>query len=168
MQGAPLLHMDGGCPLFIIMSLKFFFNRNGRVVWLLTFLGWGLSLWNGLQLKFQWELRGEATDFSFLFFVFFYLLILGFRFIPWYKKEDRGYGIEEHFFKSMVPAAYILVVTNGVYIFWAQSWPFLLFSVFLLSILLLVNFILIYFHFRDHDLTPPAYFARSLNKRGSA
>lgn len=144
------------------MSLKFFFNRKGIVVIGLTILGWignGLHL---LALPWQWSYRGGFTVSCFLLYLFLSLLITVIRFKPWYKKEDRGAGIEEHFEKVLVPLSYIMVLTNLIYHYWQASWPFLLFVSFLFTVILSVNFILLYFHTKDHDSTPPSYFARNL------
>lgn len=147
------------------MSLKFFFNRKGKVVTTLFILGWGLTLVNLYHLPASFTQRGALTGGAFLLVTFLALLITLCRFMPWYRPEDRGAGIEEHFEKTFVPTGYILVVTNLIYIFWKSPWLFLIFVFLLFSVIQSVNFILIYFHFKDHDPTPPSYFARSLYKR---
>ncbi len=134
------------------MSLKFFFNRKGPLVLTLLAMGW---------LATVYHLLFSTRSFFFIVFCLLGFVITLIRFYPWYKPEDRGSGIEEHFEKTMVPASYIIVVTNIVYHFW-PSWPFLLFSIVLLAVIQSVNFILLYFHFRDKDPTPPSYFTRNL------
>lgn len=137
------------------MSLKFFFNRRGAVVWGLLVSGWVFLILNLLKIEtqsptshfFLWLLVGQA------------FLITSTRFFPWYAKADRGYGIEEHFEKTMVPLAYILSL--GGIVFWAvPNWGILVFSNVLLIPIWVVNFILIHFHYRDHDQTPPSFFVR--------
>lgn len=148
------------------MSLKFFFNRHGSVVITLNVIGWVLNLWHLYCLSAQWSERGLFTGVTFLIYIFFCFLITLARLIPWYPREHKGYGIELHFEKTLVPVGYIMVLTNVIYFFWNSCWPFLLFIIFLLTVIQSVNFILIYFHFKDKDPTPPSYFVRSLYKKG--
>lgn len=145
------------------MSLKFFFNRKGFVVLGLNVGGWLLVCYHLYHLQDEWIIRGPLTSILYIVFVFLCLLINFFRFKPWYSKKDRGYGIEEHFEKTLVPTAYILVCFNLLYFVWDKAWPILLFAVLLFIIILHVNFILIYFHYKDRDSTPPSYFVRSLH-----
>ncbi|MBI2340045.1 MAG: hypothetical protein HYU99_06760 [Deltaproteobacteria bacterium] len=145
------------------MSLKFFFNRKGTVITSLTTLGWLLTLWN-LSRLFQETGRGILIPFTFLTFVILCLFITTTRFIPWYPGKFRGFGIEEHFEKTLVPASYIMVVTGIIYPLWRNCWPFLFFVDLLLIVIISVNFILLYFHFRDQDPLPPSYFAQNLHK----
>lgn len=119
---------------------------------LLMLTGWAANFYHLLFFP---------TSFFFTLYVLLCLVITLIRFFPWNKQKDRGAGIEEHFEKTMVPASYIMVVTNGVYHF-SPSWPFVLFVCLLLMIIQSVNFILLTFHFRDKDPTPPSYFARNL------
>ena len=146
------------------MSLKFFFNRKGIVVVSLTVIGWIGNFFHFLGIFWQWHDRGAITGFFFLFYLFLAFLITVFRFKPWYKKEDRGAGIEEHLEKTLVPTSYMMVLTNVIYHYWQASWPLLFFMSLLFMVILSVNFILLYFHNRDTDPTPPSYFARSLYK----
>lgn len=146
------------------MSLKFFFNRKGPVVLSLTVIGWALALLNLYKLPGQWEVRGQATGIIYIAFLFLCGLITVIRFIPWYHRKDRGAGIEEHFEKTLVPTSYIMVVANSLYFFWMKAWPFLVFIFPLLLLIMIVNGILLYFHKRDKNTTPPSYFARSLYK----
>lgn len=161
-----------GCLLAALlfnMSLKFFFNRKGKMVMSITALacmGYGWHLWqlvNDLRAG-SWGTHGQLTSISFLIHVFLALLITGIRFFPWYTKEHRGAGIEEHFEKTLVPVAYIMLITAILYYLWDKAWPFLLVTHFFFSIILLANFVLIYLHFKDKDTTPPSYFARNLYK----
>ncbi len=86
------------------------------------------------------------------------------RFIPWYAAEDRGQGIEEHFQKNLVPVAYLLVIINGLMFVWSKPWPLLILATLFFLAMQIVNFILIYFHKKDTDLTPPSYFSRPDSK----
>lgn len=120
---------------------------------LLIVTGWGANVYH---------LFVFPKSFFFILFCLLCLVITFIRFYPWYKQQDRGAGIEEHFEKTMVPTSYIMVVTNIIYHFWSSGWPFLLFASLLLLIIQSVNFILLTFHFRDKDPTPPSYFTRNL------
>lgn len=149
-----------------MVSLKFFFNRHSGVVIILNVIGWVLNLWHLYHLSAQWGERGLFTGVTFLIYIFLCFLITLIRFIPWYPREHKGYGIELHFEKTLVPAGYTMVVTNIIYFLWRSCWPFLLFSILLFLIIQSVNCILIYFHTKDKDPTPPSYSVRSLYKKG--
>lgn len=130
----------------------------------LTIIGWALAVWNLYRLPNEWTHRGVATGILFIIYIILCALITLTRFFPWYKPQDRGAGIEEHFEKTLVPTSYIMVVINAVFIFWKNAWPLVLAGMPLLLVIISVNFILIYFHRRDKNPTPPSYFARSLYK----
>lgn len=123
-------------------------------------LGWLFTAYHLYRLSGEWASRGALTGISFLVFCAFSLVATAVRLIPWYKKQDRGHGIEEHFAKTWVPVAYLLPITNLVYFFVEKSWPFLLLVSFMLLTIQTVNCILIYFHRRDPDLTAPSFFSR--------
>lgn len=148
------------------MSLKFFFNRKGAVVLSLTAIGWLLMLWNLSRLPAEGAGRGLLTVSTLLVFAAFSLFITVTRFVPWYAKQFRGFGIEEHFEKTLVPTSYIMVVSGIIYRLWETCWPLLLTVNLLLVVIISVNFILLYFHFRDHDPLPPSYFAQNLHAKG--
>src|SRR3989338_2805302 len=143
------------------MSLKFFFNRKGAVVLSLTILGWLLTIWNLYRLPSEGAERGVVTGITFVIFCVFCFFITITRFFPWYSRAFRGLGIEEHFEKTLVPTSYIMVITAIVYLLWERCWPFLVFVNLLFIVIILVNFTLLYFHFRDHDPLPPSYFAQN-------
>lgn len=146
------------------MSLKFFFNRKGGVVTSLTIIGWLAASWHLYHLPAEWASRGALTGTLYLAFLSLCFFITLTRLIPWYASKDRGAGIEEHFEKTLVPTSYIMVITNLLYFLWKSCWPFLLFTLPLLLLIIGVNLILLYFHSRDKDPTPPSYFARSIYK----
>jgi len=149
------------------MSLKLFFNRKGKVVVSLTitaWLGYALQIWMLRPvLSGNWEPHGRFTTIAFLIHLGLAALLTLIRFWPWYKASDRGAGIEEHFEKTMVPVAYILVVTNVLFLIWNNCWPFLLFTHLVFTVILVVNMILLRFHFMDKDTIPPSYFQRNLH-----
>lgn len=142
------------------MSLKFFFARNGAVVLGLFGLGWILNLYGLSRLHAEWAARGAFTGTSYLIFIGCALLITLTRFIPWYGPQDRGFGIEEHFAKTLVPVAYILVIANCVHRAALESGVALLVFSAMLLVIQSVNFILIYFHRQDKDPTAPSHFSR--------
>lgn len=141
------------------MSLKFFFNRKGRVVLGMTLLGWVLTLWN---LFYSKTVHGPFTRTIFYLYVGLALLVTLIRFIPWYAKKDRGAGIEEHFEKTLVPVAYILVLIGLIYPLWANSWPIILFMSLFFGLIVYASSILIFFHFQDKDPIAPSFFSRNL------
>lgn len=142
------------------MTLKFFFYHRGRVVRGLLLFTWLLNFWRMFSFSQEWVARGALT--SWLFFIFLVLvsILMVVRFIPWNPAADRGFGVEDHFSKTMIAVAYMQLVMHVVYSIFDRPWPFLLFCIFLLGLIHMVNFILLYFHFRDPDPTPAAYFSR--------
>ncbi len=144
------------------MSLKFFFNRKGSVVLSLTILGWILNLWALICLPGEMILRGKLTTCLFILYLCLCFLVTFIRFYPWYPTKDRGAALEEHFEKTLVPTAYIMVVVHLFWFLTLKPWPFLIFVCLLFLPILAVNAILLTFHFQDQDPTPPAYFSRSL------
>lgn len=95
------------------MSLKFFFDRNGRVVLFLLVLGWVSNLAHLYFLIQHWQERPRFTAILFLIYMMGALGVSLFHFIPWYRASDRGFGIEEHFAKCAVPLAYTMVIASG-------------------------------------------------------
>ena len=112
--------------------------------------------------------QGVSSSKSFLFFYSFYILIAAaitiFRLVHWCKPADRGFCLEEHFQKNMIPVCYIMLVNNILLGMGIKNIFLFILSGFLLIPMLIVNFILLYFYMKDSDLTPPGYFARSLYK----
>ena len=147
-----------------MMSLKLFFNRKGAVVSCFAVAGWFLIIWNLSRLPSEGNEGGVLTVTFLVLFVLFCFFITITRFFPWYPKAFRGCGIEEHFEKTIVPTSYMMVATAIVYHLWESCWPFLAFAGLLLTIIISVNFILLYFHFRDQDPLPPSYFTQNLHE----
>lgn len=133
------------------------------LVHVLALAGWIETITHLIQLKSQWISRGSLTGYLFIFFSFLAFVITLLRFIPWNGPNNRGYGIEEHFEKTIVPSSYILVITNTLHFLWIKGWPILLVASLMLIVIQGVNIILLYFHFKDYDLTPPSYFSRNLH-----
>jgi hypothetical protein len=133
--------------------LKFFFDRSSWVVRLLEAVGVAAVLYDFFHLK--------AGGFLFLFLVVGYLFIRICAVIRWYPHEARGIGIEVHFFKTLVPASYILAIASAVLflkIFWI-SMPILILADLMMLVLISVNGILVYFYLRDKDPLPVNYFS---------
>lgn len=147
-------------PFF--MSLRFFFNRRGGIVLSLVWIGWVSTAAHLSPLYFAPHERGAVTKGLYTFFAILLFIRSFFRFFPWYDREHRGHGIEEQFEKAMVPTAYVTVVTNLVFWLWDRAWPFLVFTSLLMMIVVFVDFIMLYFHLKDHEKQPPGYFARVL------
>ncbi|MBX7147888.1 hypothetical protein K1X76_02280 [bacterium] len=145
------------------MSLKFFFNRHGNIVRILSALGVFLFAYNLYHLKNEWAARGHLTVISYLVMLVLAIGIYFCNYFPWYSKSDRGWGIEEHFEKTIVPTGYILVLTNLAYCVWLNPWPLLWAVIFMFALILSVNFILIYFHFKDKSSDPPSLFVRNFH-----
>lgn len=115
------------------------------------------------------EIVGIINSF-FLKLSFFYLFFLaGYAFlrlcdlIPWYPGEPRGAGLEVHFKKTMVPVSYLLVITSlaGLFHFSLLFKGLSLFSIFITSVFILINVVLIFFYGRDRDPLPINYFSRN-------
>ncbi|MDO8520113.1 MAG: hypothetical protein Q7T11_08135 [Deltaproteobacteria bacterium] len=115
-------------------------------------LGWGLAV--GVFLS------GRGGTLFALTLIQAFLLTLV-RFLPWYSREDRGWGIEEHFQKIVVIVGYLLTLNAALAWVWPGFWPFLLLTNLVFLFLNAVNTVLLTFHFRDKDNTPPAFLSRS-------
>ena len=103
-----------------------------------------------------WKIHTGGVSLLYTVFAVQAFLLTAVRFIPWYAREDRGFGIEEHFQKIVVVVGYLLVLTP-------DSWPFLIFPNLFFLVLNAIAAVLIFFHFQDKDKTPPAFLSRSLD-----
>lgn len=122
-----------------------------RLIQLATVFLW---LWNGLH-------RIENTVTTNIAYALIFIII-GFALFPWYSRKYKGLGIEDHFEKMLIPTTYLVLLDQILRLFFPAVliWNIFLVSVF--SFFITVNLILLFFHFRDHDKTPPAYFAAGL------
>lgn len=138
--------------------LELFFNRKGRFLNGVLLVACVLNVLQVLKLPVQWSERGFLVSVSYLFFIILAFSITIIRFFPWYTKESRGSGIEEHFEKVLVPVAYILLIGFVMMFFFKSPWLyFVLMDIFFIAVLS-VNATLIYYHFIDMDPTPPSFF----------
>jgi len=147
-----------------MMPFHFLFNRKSPLITGLLWMGWVGHVFFFARILD----RGSFSSKNLIFFYSLYISIAAaitiFRLIRWYKPADRGFGLEEHFQKSMIPVCYIMLVNNILLWVGVKSIFLFIVSGFLLLPMLVVNFILIYFYRKDSDSTPPGYFARSLYK----
>lgn len=134
------------------MGLNFFFNRKAVFPKILLILGWG---WSILMIS------KNSPSVLYLFFLAQAFLLTIVRFIPFYAKADRGWGIEEHFRKIIVIVGYVLLLTDAVLWAWPKAWLFLILPNVAFLFLNTVAALLIFFHFQDEDKTPPAFLSRS-------
>ena len=135
--------------------LKFFFNRNSKMITL-------METW-GLLLTFGWFYRLIPTDqrltkigigIYFLEYLFLKVCAL----FHWHKEAKRFEGIELHFKKGLIPTAYLMALTSTIG-FLTGSEFLLWFSILLLGIIAHVNVILLYLHCKDKNKTPINYFS---------
>lgn len=141
-------------------SLKFFFNRQGIVVRRVLLLGWILTVFEIFRLVQGRAVSSKGSLIAYGVFIALALAITLTRLIPWYVAADRGHGIEEHFQKTLVPVAYLLVIVNAFMIAGITPWPLLILGGLFFIAVQSVNGILIYLHKRDKDTTPPSFFSR--------
>ncbi|MBI2975048.1 MAG: hypothetical protein HYY43_05615 [Deltaproteobacteria bacterium] len=109
-----------------------------------------------------------AGKFSFVFglYALAYIFIRFCSLYNWYAKFNVAYanlkkdelGIRLHFKKAIVPASYIIAISNWLLVFRTKK-TIIYFSFALLLFILHVNLILIYLHLKDKDPTPPNYFS---------
>jgi hypothetical protein len=141
------------------MTLKFFFNRQGKFFFLVTILGLSLMGWQLFFLPQKWISHGLLTDLLLISFLFLCFLFFVCRFIPWYPSLKKGQGIEQHFEKMIVPTSYLMVLVGSFLSFFNSPWIVLFLSCLILFVLLVINFILIYLYLKDTDKTSPGYFS---------
>lgn len=132
--------------------LRFFFNRNGWFVLALESIGvLGFFM---LALSGRWSAILTIYLASYLFIRFSAVW-------NWYenkldlKGNDAGIGL--HFKKMLVAAAYVIAFTN-IFVLAGFNWPVYL-SIGLLLFIIHIHIILLYFHFKDRDTTPPNFFS---------
>jgi len=130
--------------------LKFLFNRFSKVVYAMEILG--------VALTAAWYWQGPLAKIAFLIYIVEYLLIRFCATKRWYSQAKRYEGIELQFKKAMIPTSYILAITSGLG-FSTGSTIMLWAAIFLFAILLHVNVILLYLHYRDKNSTPVNFYS---------
>lgn len=128
--------------------LQFLFHRNSRFPRCLEGVGTLLALITLYQ----------SFHPLMLLIVLLCLFICGCDWYPWYPPADRGLGIQVHFRKARIPAAYILVITTWAYLS-GLTYPVMVPALVGLLVVTTVNGILIYFHWQDKDPLPINYFS---------
>lgn len=135
------------------------FNFNSLVFKLaatLTFTLWVINL-------VHWPRSAPSfTNISFLILSVAEVLLALFAHFPWYQRPYRGLGIEEHFGKMFAFGLIPFFIANLIFYVSGPSLVLNLVLSFLLLIVLIINLLLLSYHFRDPDKTPPAYFAANL------
>lgn len=76
----------------------------------------------------------------------------------WHHNAPRWSGIEKHLKKALVPTSYIIAILGAALLF-SPSALLLGIAAFLLAVVVHVNIILLYFHFRNKDDTPANYYS---------
>jgi len=143
--------------------LKFLFNRNGMFPKTLEFLG-ALGF---LYLIFSgWIFRQSfALKLFFAVYLLFYILIRVCAGLSWYKKfpeiRSPDAGIMLHFRKMLVAVSYTIFIVNLLAILGAGFAIYL--SAALFVFVFHINAILLYFHFRDKDNTPPNFYTKIMS-----
>lgn len=130
--------------------LNLLFSRNSKLVYAVEVLGIVAVIASIFRVGFAAVL-----------FLLFHLLIRFCAYWKWYKKFNKGndFGIGAHFQKMVVASSYILFVF-GLFGLLAKSSILLYTGAAALLFVLHINVILLYFHFRDKDTTPPNFFSR--------
>ena len=86
------------------------------------------------------------------------------RFFPWYSAVDRGHGIEEHFIKTFIAAAYAYAISSLA--FQISGWGLF---IGIGSLLLIApagtNALVLLYHFQDKLTVAPGYYSRSLYEK---
>jgi hypothetical protein len=156
--------------------LKFFFNKESKVMYAVEILGI-LCL---LGLIITWWPSGKSTLSKIIFFIFFieYLFIRFFASIKCYDDEGQKKfnlnieslrlfpfgitykGIELQLKKAMVPTSYILPLFCGLLLIGAPSW-ILYIGVLLLAVIIHVSIILLFFYIKDNEKLPVNYFTHN-------
>lgn len=138
--------------------LGFFFNRKSKFITALEIIGIIGFLW----LIFSgWFFRQTAiTKIFFAVYLLGYILIRFCASFKWYgKSQNREAGIQLHFKKTLVAASYIIFLANLITLFGITNISIYVSVVFFVMILHL-NAILLYFHWKDRDETAPNFLTR--------
>lgn len=136
-----------------------FLNFNSltfKLATLLTLLLWVINLTQGSYVA------RSVAGMSFLILSAAEAFVAFFAHFPWYRGPYRGLGIEEHFRKMFAFSLYPFLVANLFFALWGPLLILNLILVLLLIFVLVINSLLLSYHFRDPDKTPPAYFAAGL------
>lgn len=149
-------------PANFFMSLQFFFNRKGLVVRGLLAISWLLQFYHA-WLQLHGLPVSPFAEALFWIYLGQSLTITAISYIPWNRSTDRGHGIENHFSKTLIPLAYMMMVASLVVSVWPNAWPLLLFVVIAQLPILGVDVLMLAFHFQDKDSMPASYFARNLH-----
>ncbi len=133
--------------------LDLLFSRNSRLA-----LSFEIA---GLVLLIPVIVMGRLSV-AFAIYLLGYLLIRMCVCWNWYRADaasvSKDHGIKLHFRKVLVPAAYLIFLTNLSIILWnAKALVYISIPVF--AFILYVNFTLIYLHLKDKDRTPPNFFS---------
>lgn len=149
--------------------LKLFFSKESPIVYAMEAVG-VVSLFV-LLAKRWWGGRAAITQVLFVVYIAEYIFLRFCTTWKWYKTAPSPHrpiassrsitypGIVSQFKYAMVPASYILVITN-VWLLSGLPSPMLYFSTLLLAAITHVNVILLYLHFKDSDPTPANYYTR--------
>lgn len=126
-----------------------------------------LALWMVVNLKVL-QMHSVVFKVSHVILSALGVFIYVFAIIPWYGREYKGLGIEEHYVKILVPTTYLLLFHNAlVFSGWPSATLCIALSCLFLG-LLTTNSILLFYHLKDGDKTPPAYFAANLYLKNQA
>lgn len=130
------------------MSLR---NTFFKIIFVLGLCLWGFGSY---KLNLQSTLFGR----TYVLLSILYGILVFFAFIPWYGLKYKGLGIEDHFEKILVATTYLMLLVNAL-LFFGLSISFLniLFSI-LFFALIILNGVLLSYHFKDKDPTPPGFF----------
>lgn len=123
---------------------------------LLTLLLWVVNLTQGFSAPHS------VAGVSFLVLSAAGAFVAFFAHFPWYRGPYHGLGIEEHFRKMFVFSLYPFLIANLFFALWGPLLVLNLILILLLIFVLAINSLLLSYHFRDPDKTPPAYFAANL------
>lgn len=156
--------------------LRFFFNRESKVVMAMEIIGlFFLSL---IVIEWWSAVKTAGVKTALFLYILIYLIIRAFASLSWYDKNglnrlfppklkikapaegEKYQGIELQFKKAMVPTSYILAIFSGLLLGGAPGW-ILYIAVFLLIVIVHVNFILLYFHIKDKETLPINYFTHN-------
>lgn len=133
--------------------LKFFFDRNSKFVLALELAG----IVSFVAIAFI-----KSAGIIFWLYVLSYVLIRFCAFWDWYATEagsrKHDAGIRLHFKKMVVLSAYTIFIAN-FFILFANAGFLEYFAFAFLAFTLHINAILLYFHFKDKDPTPPNFFS---------
>lgn len=141
------------------------FSKHGAIFRLTAILAWLFWFFHLLDVVVVERFQNEII--IFLILGCLATLIEGMALYPWYQRSCKGLGIEEHFENVSFLVVYLFFFVNVLKLFEISSIFLEVFLSVLFFLLLVTDLVLLRYHFRDKDPTPPAFYSKNLFLKGT-